>query len=616
MPNSDAARPVISQEDITFQANDQAVKGQQASVTYKVTPTGETPLTEQGHQLGFAKYQADIGHAARMEKRTGVNMTISRPVNGAKNALANGAPPEELQQKVKAAADEINAMATRPGNKWLKMPQVAPTGDHAADIQQFAQILVDTQAKADQAMKDYDDAFKLHGSADALWGPEHLQGDVQKPKDFGLQARQVASYEVDKLLGIGVIAVEKFGVGEGNRPVGISVQAEGSAVANVLPGQESYVDTKLSDPVIQRGFSDLEVMDYITGQIDRHPGNMFLDPSTGQVTGIDNDLSFPEVSRKDLMNGGGMFVSKMTEGMPSVVHADTAKKILAAKPEDLRNMLQNMPVPDGSSRLGQPAIEGAVKRLKELQSALKGPRPDIKVVAQFDQKTYDDAIRKQSKALGTPDVRLPTPGGTALNLSRPKQSYLGAAELNTRMAKELAGVKVVTETPLAKRNAEGLNDLKQQTEQKIGELTVTKERRERHLAAVEQGGVKGLINRARFGSPSELKAKIAGTQHEIDKAQVKIGKIEGELAKLQLAQNQAQGQAQGQGNHNQHHANVRESLHMPAPQAGGGGPQVEAHAAGNNSVRAGLGHDDNLPAPKQGQQNKRSAARNAAPRAG
>ncbi len=608
MPNSDHSTPVLHQDNITLAANDDAVKGMQASETFKVTPNNDTALTEGGHQLGFAKYQFDSGLPDRLAARGNTEMSINAPLNRANSALANGAPQKEVLEKVQEAAEAINKMADARGNKWLQMPKVEATGDPAADLQRFNNISNDVKAKAQEARLEFTEADKLKGSAEALWGPDAAQGGVEMPKDFALQARQVASYEVDKMLGLGVTAVEKFGVGEDNKVVGISVQADGAAIANQLLDKEAYVQADLSDPVIQRGLSDLEVMDYVTGQIDRHPGNMFLDPSTGQVTGIDNDLAFPEVSRKELINGGGQFIQKMTEGMPSVVHADTAKKILAAKPEELRSMLQNMPVPDGTSKLGEPAIEGAVKRLKDLQSALKGPRPDIKVVAQFDQKTYQAALDKEKKSIGGGDITQPKEAGVKLNDAKPKTSYLAAAEIGIRDAKALPGVKVITDTPLARRNAEGLNDLKTQTEAKIGELNATKERRERHLAAVEKGGVKGLVNRARFGSASELKAKIAGTDKEIEKANVKIGKIDAALEKLALAQNQglnqAQGQGQGLGNNQGHHVNVRDSLNAPAPQAGG--PAV--NAGGDHSVRAGLSHDDrNLPGPRQGQQPRRPA---------
>ena len=37
---------------------------------------------------------------------------------------------------------------------------------------------------------------------------------------------------------------------------------------------------------------DLQLIDALTGQVDRHGGNIFVDPKTGKVTGIDNDAAF------------------------------------------------------------------------------------------------------------------------------------------------------------------------------------------------------------------------------------------------------------------------------------------------------------------------------------
>ncbi len=46
------------------------------------------------------------------------------------------------------------------------------------------------------------------------------------------------------------------------------------------------------NPVTQKEFADLQLIDYLTGQTDRHPGNIYVDSETGEVTGIDNDQAF------------------------------------------------------------------------------------------------------------------------------------------------------------------------------------------------------------------------------------------------------------------------------------------------------------------------------------
>jgi hypothetical protein len=48
----------------------------------------------------------------------------------------------------------------------------------------------------------------------------------------------------------------------------------------------------LTNPVVQKGMSDLQLFDALTGQRDRHAGNIYIDPDTGAITGIDDDAPF------------------------------------------------------------------------------------------------------------------------------------------------------------------------------------------------------------------------------------------------------------------------------------------------------------------------------------
>lgn len=48
----------------------------------------------------------------------------------------------------------------------------------------------------------------------------------------------------------------------------------------------------MEKPETANGLLRLQVFDWITGQVDRHPGNYFIDPASGAVKAIDNDCSF------------------------------------------------------------------------------------------------------------------------------------------------------------------------------------------------------------------------------------------------------------------------------------------------------------------------------------
>lgn len=220
-----------------------------------------------------------------------------------------------------------------------------------------------------------------------------LNGDATS-----LITRSVASSAVDKALGMNSLATEKFGLDESGKGVGLSVGVAGAPILqvsddrNVLP---AYLDIDYSDPAIQKGLSDLQVQDYITGQIDRHTGNIFVDPGTKEVRGIDNDLAFPVVDRETMIQKDTTVQGKAVAGMPALIHVDTADKIEALSPAELRKTLETLQPPRGIAPLEPAAIDGAVKRLEELQEHVKELRSGGKLVTQFNEDTFRQATQMQ-----------------------------------------------------------------------------------------------------------------------------------------------------------------------------------------------------------------------------
>ena len=115
--------------------------------------------------------------------------------------------------------------------------------------------------------------------------------------NFG--GRSVASYKVDKLLGGGVTPKTKFGTRDGaggtvqDWAKGNSPQKMTQIEGQMLPKTE-YRDFDYSDPEIMRQLATLQILDTITGQVDRHPGNYYIyqGPEGTRVIAIDNDLAF------------------------------------------------------------------------------------------------------------------------------------------------------------------------------------------------------------------------------------------------------------------------------------------------------------------------------------
>ena len=274
------------------------------------------------------------------------------------------------------------------------------------------------------------------GSSAYLFNNDNLS-QPEVGDDRGLLTRSVASTAVDRYLGTNVVAEERFGVDSKGRTVGISVQADGAGITGKYEGKNAFLEVNYSDPDIQRGLSDLEVNDYLTGQIDRHGGNIFIDTSgtPPKVTGIDNDLAFPEMSRDKVQTN-----EKWVKDPPMFIHRETAEKIMAMDVEDYGQMLKNLPVPPGVSPLSDAAINEAKNRLVALKAAIESG--ESQVVDEFNEMTFQAAVAEQEAALkehlldrdqaeyaeveefGINDVK---PEHSALMAGSPKTSYVGTA---------------------------------------------------------------------------------------------------------------------------------------------------------------------------------------------
>jgi hypothetical protein len=106
--------------------------------------------------------------------------------------------------------------------------------------------------------------------------------------------RNLATAAVDQLLGGGLIPPT---FAASHRTPGATSQVPGVVTEKVegVAGDTDAGKQLATDPVVGRGLSNLYLLDTITGQIDRHPGNYIIETRNGVpigVRGIDNDLSF------------------------------------------------------------------------------------------------------------------------------------------------------------------------------------------------------------------------------------------------------------------------------------------------------------------------------------
>lgn len=222
------------------------------------------------------------------------------------------------------------------------------------------------------------------------------------PKLATLNNRAVICSQIDKAMDLNILSEEKHGLSAEGQPLSISGRAPGVAV---LQRPENPIDmekmlrTDYDRPEIQRGLSDLEALDYITGQIDRHTGNIFIDPTSGKVTGIDNDLALPEVGREAMLRDE-MLATKAVRNPPLYMHEETAAKIEAMTPAALGDAMRraNDQCPSAAGKISDTAIEGAQQRLVELQNHIKDMRQEGKIVDRFTDATFQKTIQHQQDA--------------------------------------------------------------------------------------------------------------------------------------------------------------------------------------------------------------------------
>ena len=190
-----------------------------------------------------------------------------------------------------------------------------------------------------------------------------------------LDQRNSAMSAVANLLGVPKLVAHSTNMKcideEGNVVEG-TFMAKGVGLDLRGKGNERLFSQVDNDPFEQesnlnKDLADMQVLDFICGNVDRHSGNLFytVDEKTGKITGaqgIDNDSSFGLYSSgKD----GRNFRLAGTDSL-TVVSEDMAKKISSISPEMLKFTLRGRGLTDQE-------IQAACGRLQDVKDAVKEP---------------------------------------------------------------------------------------------------------------------------------------------------------------------------------------------------------------------------------------------------
>ena len=179
-------------------------------------------------------------------------------------------------------------------------------------------------------------------------------------------------------------------------------ECKGIDVNNLPQSAAKYGEQALegTDGRAFRQMADLQVLDYICGNVDRHGGNIFYQFDENNkfcgIQGLDNDAAFGRM----VIEGGGSHHLMAGPKSMKAVSRSTYDRVQKLKPEELRFILRG-------HDLNEAEILAATKRLKNLQNELKLRHEAVE--REPDRAREPGAIRviedDQWKNFGTKEIR-------------------------------------------------------------------------------------------------------------------------------------------------------------------------------------------------------------------
>lgn len=153
----------------------------------------------------------------------------------------------------------------------------------------------------------------------------------------------------------------------------------------------------LSNPETQKGLNQLQWFDALIGNTDRHSGNILVDPATGKVVGIDNDLAFGKGHKafdyEEEQTGWEKGHDEKYLGLPSLIDRELADKLLALDAKKLEKLLN----PKGTKKkdkFTEDEIKDTLERLTRIQAKVQQMIKDEQVVDNWDDSTYQAQINE------------------------------------------------------------------------------------------------------------------------------------------------------------------------------------------------------------------------------
>lgn len=197
---------------------------------------------------------------------------------------------------------------------------------------------------------------------DSINGPENYL-NRNKPR---FATRNFAAARFDDLLGTKLMPKMELAVHKGQLGVlmdvakGVKPWEQHSNTYNTIPVEDPSKPKVAA--AIQQQLNSAEWLDGICAQQDRHAGNLFVDPKSGKVTLIDNDMGFypgQNHVRSPSRNPGFRRFSGSTAGLPAVIDARVYQKLMSITSAQIHQQMDGL--------LTRREIRATVNRVTELQ---------------------------------------------------------------------------------------------------------------------------------------------------------------------------------------------------------------------------------------------------------
>jgi hypothetical protein len=176
---------------------------------------------------------------------------------------------------------------------------------------------------------------------------------------------------------------------------GVKVDHENKKIYGVTGDEYKAID--FAHHETQRGLANLQLVDYLTGQQDRHEGNIYVDNKSGKVSGIDNDMSFSKsMTPKDIADMSG-FDTKMM-GLPAQIDADVGLRLLFMADNEYMTAL--LPNDKDTSSLTEDEMDVAMDRFHALQAHIDDMYMNDELIYSWNDHTYDEQKDNESSYMG------------------------------------------------------------------------------------------------------------------------------------------------------------------------------------------------------------------------